>query len=165
MLDEAMKQALRLPHADEVPLDVFITEVFVACEIGDVELDYEPADRVLRWRDLDDAIVHTSFAAKHLLDLQVNGPSGQGLYRGARLISDHIPEHRMKADDEEILGVSSTASAADVKRARKDGAKLYHTDKHQQLEKDVKHVLDLRMKEQNAAADRLLARLKRHGKQ
>jgi hypothetical protein len=50
-LENAMKEALGPPHPDETPLDTFFIDVFVACLLVDSDLYYEPADRVLRWRD------------------------------------------------------------------------------------------------------------------
>jgi DnaJ-class molecular chaperone len=66
----------------------------------------------------------------------------------------------MEATDEEILGIDRNATVADLRRARRESAKVYHVDKHQHLEQGVQDVLTLRMKERNAAADRVLARLK-----
>lgn len=63
-LDDALKQALKLPHSQEMQLDTFLMEVFVACLLGDTELSYEPSDRVLRWRDQAGNIVHSSFAVR-----------------------------------------------------------------------------------------------------
>jgi len=71
----------------------------------------------------------------------------------------------MKVTDEEMLGVGRTATPKDVKRARKEAAKIYHVDKHQQLEPGVRDILNIRMREQNAAADRVLVRLKRETKE
>jgi hypothetical protein len=162
-LDDAMKQALRLPHHEGLALDAFFMDVFVACMIGDSDLLYEPSDRVLRWRDHEGKIVHSSFAVRHMMQLQVKGPNQSAWQRGEEISVADIHEHRLNATDEEILGVSRTATEAEIKRARREAAKLYHADKHQQLEPGVQHILNLRMKEQNAAADRVLVRLKRDG--
>jgi hypothetical protein len=160
-LDDAFKQALRLPHPEEMPLDAFLVDVFIACLVGDSELHYEPADRVLSWRDQAGNMVHASFDIQHNLEIRVNGPKPGAAYRGTRIESTEIPEHRLKATDEEILGVNRNATAAEVKRARREAAKVYHVDKHQQLEPGFQDILSLRLKERNGAADRILARLRR----
>jgi hypothetical protein len=164
-LENGLKQALRLPHPDETPLDDFLLDVFIACLLGDSELRYEPSDRILQWRDQNGEIVHTSFAVRHRLEIRVNGRRQEPFYRGTRIDSSRIPEHRMKVTDEEMLGVGRTATPKDVKRARKEAAKIYHVDKHQQLEPGVRDILNIRMREQNAAADRVLVRLKRETKE
>ena len=98
-----------------------------------------------------------------MMHLQVNGPNPQALHRGDPIEPSDIHEHRLGVTDEELLGVSQNATAAEIKRARRESAKLYHVDKHQQLEPGLQHVLTPRMKEQNAAADRVLSRLRRAG--
>jgi curved DNA-binding protein CbpA len=71
----------------------------------------------------------------------------------------------MEATDEEILGLSRNPTLAELKRAKREAAKTYHTDRHQQLESGDRFILDLRLKEANAAADRVEARLQPEGKQ
>lgn len=163
-LEDGFKQALHLPHSAEMTLDTFLMDVFVACLVGDSDLHYEPSDRVLRWRDQDGKIVHTSFAVRHGLEIRVNSPKPAAMFRGTRIDSDQIPEHRLGATDEDILGIDRTATAADVKRARRESAKIYHVDKNQQLDPAVQDILTLHMKEKNAAADRVLERIKRESK-
>ena len=148
-----MKQALRLPYPEEMPLEVFLMDGFVACRVGDSELHYEPSDRVLRWRDREGQVVHASFAVRHTIHLQVNGPNAQAMNRGRQIEAEDIPKHRLEVTDEELLGLSRAPTESDVKRARRESAKLYHVDKHQQLEPGLQHVLNMRMKEQNAAAE------------
>lgn len=160
-LENGLKQALRLPHPDEAPLEDFLLNVFIACLLGDSELCYEPSHRILQWRDQNGEIVHTSFAVRHRLEIRVNGRQQGPFHRGTRIEPSEIPEHRMKVTHEEMLGVGRTTTLMDVKRARREAAKIYHVDKHQQLEPGVRDILNLRMKEHNAAADRVLVRLRR----
>jgi hypothetical protein len=159
-LDNAMKLALRLPRAAETPLDEFLVDSFIGCAIGDSELHYEPAERILRWRDTNQRVVHTAFAIRHRFDIRVEGP-GRYYDIGERLDLDGIHHHRMEATDEEILGVTKNPEPSEVRRARRENSKVYHPDKHQQLAAGVHQVLDMRMKEKNAAADRILSRLQR----
>ena len=70
----------------------------------------------------------------------------------------------MEATDEEILRVGRNPELRDVNKARRENSKIYHTDKHQRLEAGVQDVLNMLMKETNAAADRVLSRLRRDRK-
>jgi hypothetical protein len=51
-----------------------------------------------------------------------------------------------------------------VKRARREAAKIYHVDQHQQLEPGMLRIFDFWMKEINAAADRVQVRLRKRVK-
>jgi hypothetical protein len=158
--DNAFSLANGFPAASNIPLDAFIMEWFVACLVGDSDLYYHGEDRILAWRDLNGEPVEASFAVKHQLNLRVDAPL-PGAYRyGRRIDKDKIHEHRMNATDEEFLGIGRNAALTDVKRAKREAAKRFHSDRYQQLESGERYILDLRLKETNAAADRVSARLK-----
>jgi hypothetical protein len=163
-LEDAVKQALHRPHSEELPLDKFLMDSFVACLIGDTELHYDPVRRELRWQDQNGEVVHASFAARHALEIRVSAPRGPWFHRGTRIQAEEIPDHRMEATDEEILGVVPDPTVADVKRARREAAKIYHVDQHQQLEPGMLRIFDFWMKEINAAADRVQVRLRKRVK-
>jgi hypothetical protein len=158
-LETALKLALGLPRPPETPLDEFLTDSFIACTVGDSELHYEPAERILRWRDTNRQIVHTTFAIRHHFDIRVEGP-GRFFYVGEPVTLDGIHDHRMEATDEEMLGVDRNPDSKDVNRARREHSKIYHPDKYQQLDPGVQHIIDMRMKETNTAADRILSRIR-----
>ncbi len=158
--DSAFNLANGLPGTSNVPLDAFIMDWFVACLVGDSELYYSWEERILQWRDLKGERIEASFAVKHHLDLRVDAPL-PGSYRyGRRIDADQIPEHRMEATDEELLGIGRSAAISDLRRAKRGAAKRYHSDRYQQLESGERYILDLRLKETNAAADRISVRLR-----
>jgi hypothetical protein len=157
--DDTFKMALGLDGVRSIPLDVFMMDWFVACLVGDSELYYDAGDRVLEWKDINGEFIKTSFAVKHRLGLRVDAPL-PGAYRYGRSIDpERIHEHRMEATDEELLGLGRHPTISELKRAKRETAKRYHTDRYQQLESGERYILDLRLKETNAAADRVAARL------
>lgn len=162
-LDEALTLALRLGQPKGTALGEFLTDSFIACIVGDSELHYEPAGRILRWRDLDGQVVHTAFSVRHRFYIRVEGP-GRFSYLGTAIDIQDIHTHRMEASDEEILGINRDAALKDVQRARRQRSKVYHTDKHQKLEAGSQSILEMRMKETNAAADRVQARVRREAR-
>ena len=157
-LEGAVKQALHMPDGDEISLDAFLVDRFVRCLVGDTELHYDAIRRELRWVDLDANVVRTAFALRHSVEIQVSSPK---FYRGTLIQAQAISEHRMEASDEEMLGVRGSPTVADVKRARRAAAKIYHTDRHHGLEPGLLRIFDLWMREKNAAADRVLVRLQK----
>jgi hypothetical protein len=104
--------------------------------------------------------VEASFAVKHHLNLRVDAPLPGACRYGRRIDKDKIHEHRMHASDEEFLGIGRNPGLSDVKRAKREAAKKFHSDRYQQLESGERYILDLRLKETNAAADRISARLR-----
>lgn len=160
-LEDAVKQALRRPHSEELPLDEFLMDTFIECLIGDTELHYDPGRRELRWKDQNGQVVHAAFSIRHSLEIIVRAPKGPWFHPGTRIDLQEIPDHRMEATDEEILGVARDPTLAQVKRARRDAAKVFHADQYQHLEPGMLRIFDLWMQEKNAAADRVLIRLKK----
>jgi hypothetical protein len=156
--EEAVKQALHFPNVDEIALDEFLVDRFVKCLVGDTELRYDGVRRELRWMDREGTVVRTPFALRHSLDIRVSAPR---FYRGSPIQADEIPEHRMEATDEELLGTVANPTVADVNRARRAAARIYHSDRHQRLEPGLLRIFDLWMREKNAAADRVLVRLQK----
>jgi len=157
--DAAYSAAIGAPGGASIPLDAFIMDWFVACLVGDSELSYSGEERLLTWRDLKGERVEASFSIRHHLALRVDGPLPSARRYSRRIDPVEIYEHRMEATDEELLGIKRDATVSDLKRAKRNAAKRYHTDRYQQLESSERYVLDLRLKETNAAADRVAARL------
>ncbi len=60
----------------------------------------------------------------------------------------------------ELLGVSPNASAAELKRAWKKAASMYHPDKHQNLPEPVRKLAEEQMQRVNVAYDLLVASAK-----
>jgi hypothetical protein len=159
-MNDAFNLAMGFGEPKDVPLDVFITEWFIACLVGDSELHYDVDKRSLRWRDTNGERVEASFSVKHRLGLRVDAPLDGHFWHGSRIDAERIHEHRMEATDEELLGTGRYPTKAELKRAKREAAKRYHTDRFQHLTSAQQSILDLRLKETNAAADRIGVRLR-----
>jgi hypothetical protein len=158
--DNALNTAMGINAAQIIPLDAFIMDWFIACLVGDSDLEYVPEERALRWKDMTGERVEASFAVKHHFGLRVDAPPPGSSRYWKRVDPDVIHDHRMEASDEELLGLGRNPTAAELRRAKKEAAKRFHTDRHQQLEAEQLRILDLRMKETNAAAERVAIRLR-----
>jgi hypothetical protein len=158
-LQDAVRQVLARSREGEMPLANFLMERFVACLVGDTELRYDPESRELTWLASENRLVRTSFAVRHAIEIRVIGPKHG--YRGNRISVDELNDHRMDATDEEILGLDGDLTSANVRRAKREAAKILHSDKHQQLEQGLVRLFDLWMQEKNGATERLFVRLKR----
>jgi hypothetical protein len=145
----------------KISLPQFLIDRFVLCRIGDTELQYDMDNKILKWKDIDGIDVATAFRVKHRFGLHVNAPFGGHFTRYKLIKGDEVHGHRMEATDEEILEVGWSPSNADVKRAQRNLAKAYHSDRFQHLPAGERLILDMRMKEVNAAAERVRAKSRR----
>ncbi|MBZ5604044.1 MAG: hypothetical protein LAO79_17225 [Acidobacteriia bacterium] len=117
-------------------------------------------NRILKWKDVHGTEVATSFGVKHRFGLRVNAPF-DGHFTHYKLIDpDEVYEHGMEATDEDILEVGRNPSSTEVRRAQRNLAKTYHSDRFQHLPADGRLILDMLLKEVNAAADRVRAKSK-----
>lgn len=65
--------------------------------------------------------------------------------------SSQIHEHRMDSSPEERLGLTEDFDSAELKRAKKSVARLYHPDRAPDLVAELKAIMNRRMAEMNDA--------------
>jgi hypothetical protein len=133
----------------------FIADTFFPCTVGSPDLVYDQERRTLIWLADSGDRVGVRFAIRSRI--RVNVAEWRPMPR--MIAVDELNEYRMLADPSEILAVSATPSAEDIKKAKKTLALTYHPDKFHELNALYREIAKRRMQEVNVAAER--ARKKR----
>lgn len=156
-IDEVIQRRGQLRSSTRTALVNFLGTDFLDCHVGDDEVRYDGRRKRLAWRTLNDETVEVQFEAKHRIRVRVEPPMSDDEPRVDRTISpEHIHEHRMKATDQELLSLAdSQATPTAIRKARKQRALAYHLDRVNELDELGKAILNRRMQEVNAAADRI----------
>jgi hypothetical protein len=134
-------------------LSSFLNDLFLSCSIGDTDLYYDAVWKRLTWRAMDDELVATDFFVKNRIRIGIQAPlSGRATLSRTKLINrSDIHSYRMKADDQDILGVSSNASENEKTKARNAIALAYHSDRVTLDEELLNDLLKRRVQEANVA--------------
>lgn len=129
----------------------FIANTFFPCVIGNPDLLYDRQRRILTWRADTGERIGVPFVVRSLIRVNVNE-----LQPLPRLIkAEEVRDNRMFAAPTDILGVSATPTARDIKKAKQKLALTYHPDKFHDLEALYREIANRRMQEVNAAADKV----------
>jgi hypothetical protein len=143
-------------------LEIFLSDDFLDCLIGDTDLVYDPQSHRLHWRASSGEIVATKFRVGHRISINVEAPKHDTNKRGYRdVTNEEIHNYRMQADEEEMLGLKPHYTQQDVKAAQRSLSLAYHPDKHPGADELLTDILNRRMQEFNSAADRVYANLER----
>ena len=131
--------------------EYFIDE-YLACHVGDSDLRYDARARTLHWRDEKGQSVAVKFSIPHRLRVDITSPyqaNDGSLVIGA----EEIDMHRMDSGPEQRLALPSNFSQADLKKAQRKAAMLYHPDRAPNFTDGLKAVMNKRMAEANDAVE------------
>jgi hypothetical protein len=128
----------------------FIADTFFPCTVGSPDLVYDQERRILIWLADSGDRVGVQFAVRSRI--RVNVAEWRPMPRVIDV--NELNEYRMLADPSEILAVSATPSADDIRKAKKALALTYHPDKFDELGALYREIAKRRMQEVNVAAER-----------
>ncbi|WP_145980719.1 hypothetical protein [Magnetospirillum sp. ME-1] len=159
-IDSAMKSKGSVDTAPSTPLEVFLNEEFVACNVGDNDLQYLAPDRQLSWRNFHGEIVAVNFCLTHRFRINVVPPiGGRRKPRIDRHIQpDEIHRHRMDIRIEDLLKVQTNAPSTTPKMTLRALTKIYHPDLFHSCSLETRELMKVRLQEFNEAFDQLRVR-------
>jgi hypothetical protein len=128
----------------------FIADTFFPCTVGNPDLVYDRERKVLIWLADNGDRVGLPFAIRSRI--RVNAEEWRRLPR--MIDVNKLNDYRMFADPSDILDVSATPSADDIKRAKQSLALTYHPDHFHDLEDLYREIAKRRMQEVNVAAQK-----------
>lgn len=128
----------------------FFLNRYLQCYVGDSDLTYDARKRILHWRDERGDSVAVKFRIPQRLRVNIRSPLTASEPLGL-IDSSQIHEHRMDSSPEERLGLTEDFDSADLKRAKKSIARLYHPDRARDLLAELKAIMNRRMAETNDA--------------
>jgi hypothetical protein len=139
------------------PLSSFLSEQFLPCLVGDTDLRYNAALHRLSWRTMSNEQVATDFTVGHRIRFDIKAPiSRTAIVSNPKMVNwGKIHDHRMKAEYEDILGVSLAASEKEKTQARNTLALAYHPDRFNLNDELLNQLLKKRTQETNEAYTQL----------
>jgi hypothetical protein len=153
-LDDAVSsRGSRAAVTQAVSLSHFLTNEYLPCHIGDTDVRYDAVNHRLIWRTMNDEVVTAEFSVGSRIRLDIKAPKSRPITQSQpRVIyRNEIHNHRMKAKDEDVLGVSADALEKEKKQARNQLALTYHPDRFSSDDEYLKSILSRRTQEANAA--------------
>jgi hypothetical protein len=142
--DTVMMRGQRPTSSSRQDLSTFLSDNFLACKIGDTDLSYDAKSKSLTWRDMQGAMIRTSFDLKHRISIRVKASNIPGSVKTIRTKDIHM--HRMYAEPADILGVPSYAKEQ-AKKAYRVLAQTYHPDTLGHLDTLLREIAGRRMQE------------------
>jgi hypothetical protein len=158
-LDDVIEGQGRILDNRKMPLADLLGRAFLECKIGNTKLKYHPSTRLLAWTTMTDETVAVDFRIGHRVGVRVRAPGAPGIDKMIR--PDQIHDFRMKADDDEILGVDRESSPQQLKAARRRLALTYHPDAFSKYDSLFQKIATRRVQEGNNAHDHI--RVRRRG--
>ncbi len=152
-IDDAVANQGRVGTSSRVPLDEFLGRTYVGCLIGDLDLHWDRKRKLLTWRAMNGEIVGVRFSPRHRVRIAIAAPKrGRRIEGIDRIVGpNELPQFRMQAVPEDILGLDRAATPAQAKQAHKRLALTYHPDKFPDLADEIRAFAKRRMQEANVA--------------
>lgn len=159
-LDDAIKSKGKKANIRSYyPLPEYLSDVFLACKVGDTDLAYDASRRQLSWRNMNGQLVHTKFSIPNRLMIKISTPNSAMTSNNVKMSEIH--NHRMQASSEEILSLPNTGfTKHEFTKAKRAMAQTYHTDLFPGFEVFEKELLKRRSQEGNAASEDIADRFK-----
>jgi hypothetical protein len=164
-IDDCLLARGSLAHiTNGVPLGTWITDIFIGCKNGHVELHYDKNERRLywtkqkmseseTWSDLD---IWVDFSPRHLIHVDVTPPNWR--WSNAHEITPKkISLSRLTYDPIDLFGLEQPFTLAALKKRRAMLLKAYHSDNSYHLESTLRAQLDARIIEINDAYAKLVS--------
>jgi hypothetical protein len=145
-----------------IRLGPWIVDTFIGCRVGHTELYYDKNSRRLYWtreplfenEPWDDRQVWVDFLPKHLFHVDIVPPNWR--WRDAtELDLDKISLSRLTFKAEELFGIETPFTFAQLRKRRKELLSAYHSDTSHHLDDSLKSLLDRRFVEINEAYSKL----------
>jgi hypothetical protein len=131
-----------------------LSQHFLHCRIGNMDLRYDPRTRRLVWRDNGGAVVATQFSIPHRIRVQIQSPNAKQEVNYEKLVPPYeVHQHRMQAEPEEILASLLSEKADSVKNRKRSLSGIYHPDRFTDGDQFLRDLINRRMQEINAAYD------------
>lgn len=137
-LDDVVKDGQITPNSKRIHIDEFLIDHFLACHIGDADLEYFAEKKRLSWVSQNGDQVHARFAVKHRMKLEVFTPCKR--WRRSPL-GDELPLAKIQ---EYRMDSAFTDSTLDELKAL---TKVYHPDASDGAPEHVKIALQTRLRE------------------
>jgi DnaJ-domain-containing protein 1 len=137
-IDDVIKGRGKRPGSF-VQLSDFLISQFVAGELGDDSIEYDPRHEWLQWLDMNDVLVRCIFPCKQRISINVSTPPPWKT--PATIKPEEIPEHRLAATPKQLLGVEKISDVDELKRAYRRRQNIYHPDKHLHVPRHVQEQL------------------------
>lgn len=131
-----------------------LTQHFLNCRVGNMDLRYDAITRKLTWRDHRGAVVATKFSIPHRIRLKIQSPNAMEPVAYEKLIPfNEIHDHRMQAEPEEMLAPLLSERPASIKSQKRSLSMTYHPDRYAPGDQLLRDLMTRRMQEINAAYD------------
>jgi DnaJ-domain-containing protein 1 len=151
-LDDVVKGRGTRPTSFTI-LSEFLVEQFVSGELGDETIEYNARHEWLQWLDMKDVLVRSVFPCKQKISISVSTPPP---WRNPAAIKpEEIPDHRLAATPQQLLGVARVSDVEEFKKAYRRRQKIYHPDKNSSVPIYVQERLKRESQEINVAYERL----------
>ena len=151
-IDRVLRERGDLGGATGMPLDKFINDVFVTCDIGDTDLRYASEKKELIWRTVNDETVAAKFNVRHRIRVDVKAPlrtSQEPLDRYIK--AEDVHRHRMNADVDDLLSLPFDTPKVKAQSVIKQLSKIYHPDMFANFSPKTRELVEVRLKEFNSA--------------
>ena len=131
--DVVRSQGVRNNIPEKVPLYNFLSEIFIECLIGDIDLEYNARAHRLIWISNNGEKVNTKFSVKNRFSLEVIPPEYKNSDYGRDAPSSEIYNHRMQFSPEDLFSLQGTFTTSELRKARNIYALAYHSDRTNEL--------------------------------
>jgi hypothetical protein len=158
-IDAVLRTQIAGNLAMGMPFPDFFLGTFLGCKMGDSDLEYDPRNRFLQWRDDTGHRVGVQFAIPDRIRVSIKSPAA-GSKRFQRIAPESIAEHRMDSTAQERMGLEDGFTPKQLAQAKREAALAFHPDRLQRLPEPLRNVLNARMGEFNKAFAELKKRRK-----
>lgn len=145
-------------------LDEYFGTTFLDCIVGDVNLKYDAVSRKLFWKTIGGEFVATKFSIPDRISFKITAPNKKyGKLRFDKEIkNEEIHNYRMYVPDVEMLSLSDSYTASELKKAKQSQLLINHPDKFQYIGSELAtQILNRRAQEIQYAYEELTQRLER----
>ena len=139
----------------------FLSEIFIECLIGDLDLEYDARAHRLIWISHNGEKVNTKFSVKNRFSLEVVPPEYNDSDYGREIPLSEIYNHRMQFSPEDLFSLQGAFSTKELRKARNKYALAYHTDRTNELDDLLMQINKRRMQEGNHVFAELLKKKKK----
>lgn len=159
--DVIMSQGIREKISNKFSLFSFLSEIFIECQIGDLDLKYDAKAHRLVWLSQQGEKVNIKFYVKNRFSIEVVPPTNENTDYGREISISEIYDHRMKFSPDDLFSLKGEYSHKELKKARNKYALIYHPDRTNQLDDLSMQLNTRRMQEGNFAYAELLKKKKK----
>lgn len=145
-------RGVRADAKDALTLLEALSDYFLVCKVGSVDLKYDAVRRLLSWRDSKGIIVATQFSIPSRFRINITAPSYRpGKALDKLILASEIHQHRLAATASELLTPLLTTATPEPKKHLQALSSAYHPDKLDPINTMFTDLANRRMQEFNAA--------------